>query len=93
MPEHICPHCGARFDSRHNRKLTHEPNLSPFGMAGTFSRDLADFNCLVCPICNQESECKDIKIFGVFTRQLFWVPLALVLAAGLFMWWYLRGSS
>jgi hypothetical protein len=58
------------------------------GGVGTFGRDLDDFNRVLCPKCGHEFSCEAVKIFGIFNRQLAWVPLAIVLMAALLLLGY-----
>lgn len=83
-----CPMCSTIFQARWNRKLMHNPNFSPIGAAGTFVRDLNDFNRVICPNCGHQFACETIRMFGIFPRHLFWVPFVLVFLAALGMWLY-----
>lgn len=80
MTECVCPNCTARFTVRWNRKLMQKPNLSILGPIGTIRQDIRDFDRVVCPKCNHEFAVPTIRLFGLFPRHLFWLPLIVVLA-------------
>jgi len=88
MTECVCPNCTARFTVRWNRKLMQKPNLSILGPIGTIRQDIRDFDRVVCPKCNHEFAVPAIRMFGLFPRHLFWLPLIVVLAVAFIAWAY-----
>ena len=85
-----CSSCGTTFPGEGNRKRALQPNYSVLGPVGTLIADLRDFDRVICPNCGCEFRSASIKMFGLFSRPLYWVPFVALAVAFLATWLYLQ---
>ncbi|WP_211213371.1 hypothetical protein [Amphritea japonica] len=82
MAQSICPKCGVENDSKKNRKP--QP-ITLFCTPWSIHRDHEQFDLVVCYSCGKEFHSNEIKMFGLFPRNRFWVPYCFLFALFILM--------